>query len=671
MLVSPLYAALLDSTIPTSSSTTESLFRLLDNDVLVAIVRQLLWQSPHPPNFRTGHLAAKDLASLLQTCRFWKDAIYANGQSERLEAAALSSSCIPSAIDGGEHRYFYQMLRQIRSTIHITLLDTAIQLMVTHCALPHCSGAFRALQSYSTSVLAVDSKSARYRSPRHALTRRALEGLTVQLAVAQASHVRHCIVSAQEPRDGAAGGVLLATTRGQSKAHSFVYVHARRSQVFSPISSLQRGATITPKVDVLCAAVCGDAIVLCHRVHGHEPEPAEREMHLRSHAISVWSSKQGTCTSSSNARRGTMRGLWVVPETSTDRGAFLEIYTLVCSEATTVEQRRRRTLNVRVDRYALATREWSFTQSTPIHLASERHYGVHWKYHSWSQNSGHDDRCGIHLWDHSAATTSPLGRVALVVAGWLAPLEHGDASANDQRRYELAYRYRTLIVGKRDRVRLCLFDSILPLEMDEMHKYEMKHREVPNELLWEGLPTILGIEDAVDRQSPEPHLSPCGTVLVTLPHEAGRTALPPQPVSIFTFHPKRGWVLQSCHRHVDKWQGKPLANFSSGLHAFRAVQEHADLHLHLHESVDVDHGTSSWRRSSFSPCGKYLMLLYKFHILVVDVHESLCNDRLRVRVVLVTDQTRPQAISWADGLFLQTSHGVQHIGSYPIDSARA
>jgi hypothetical protein len=660
MLVSPLYSAILDtgSTTPTSSSTTESLFRLLDHDVLVAIVRQLLWQPLHP-NFRTSHLAAKDLASLLQTCRFWRDAIYANGQSERLEAAALASSCIPSAIDGGEHRYFYQMLRQVRSAIQVTLLDTAIQLMVTHCALPHCSGAFRALQSYSTSVLSVDSKSIRYSTPHHALTRRALEGLTIQLAVAHASHVRHGIVVAQEPRDGAAGGVLLATTRSQKEARSFVYVHARKAQVFSPISSLQRGATITPKVDVLCAAVCGDAIVLCHRVDGHEP--AEIPMHLRSHAISVWSSGQGTLTSSSNARRGTVRGIWVVPGTSTDKGAFFEIYTLVGSVGTTEEQHARTMLNVRVDRYALATREWSFTQSTPIHLASERHYGVHWKYHSWPQMHG-DNRCGIHLWDHSAATTSPLGRVALVVSGWIAPLEHGDASENAQRRYELAYRYRALMVGKRDRVQMSMFDSILPLEVEEMQKFEMKVGNAHFERL--------GIEDAVDRQAPEPHLSPCGTVLVTLPQHCGSAAPAPQPVSIFTFHPKRGWVLQSCHRHVDKWHGKPLASFSAGLRAFAAEQEHAD----LHEFVDVDHDIGwrgQWRRSSFSPCGKYLMLLYRFHILVVDVHESLCNDRLRVRFVLVNGQTRPQAISWVDGLFLQTSHGVQHIGSYPTDSPRA
>ena len=133
MLTSPIYAALLDAdaTTPISSSTTESLFRLLDHDVLVAIVRQLLWQPLHPANFRAGHIAAADLAALLQTCRFWRDAVYANGQSERLEAAALASSCIPSAINGGEHRYFYQLLCQVRSAIHVTLLATAIQLMVT------------------------------------------------------------------------------------------------------------------------------------------------------------------------------------------------------------------------------------------------------------------------------------------------------------------------------------------------------------------------------------------------------------------------------------------------------------------------------------------------------------------------------------------------------------
>tara|TARA_Y100000389_G_scaffold53988_1_gene49799 strand:+ start:120 stop:2123 length:2004 start_codon:yes stop_codon:yes gene_type:complete len=667
MLTSPIYAALLDADATTliSSSTTESLFRLLDHDVLVAIVRQLLWQPLHPANFRAGHIAARDLAALLQTCRFWRDAVYANGQSERLEAAALASSCIPSAINGGEHRYFYQLLCQVRSAIHVTLLDTAIQLMVTHCALPHCSGAFRALQSYSTSVLSVDCKSSRYSAPRHALTRRALEGLTIQLAVAHASHARHGIVAAQEPRDGAVGGVLLATSRhGQKEARSFVYVHARKARVFSPISSLQRGLTIRPKVDVLCAAVCGDAIVLCHQVDEHEPVEGSR-----SHAISVWSSEHGTLTSSSNARRGTIRDIWVVPSTSTDKGAFLEIYTLVGSVGTTEEGHARAMLNVRVDRYALTTREWSFTQSTPIHLASERHYGEHWKYHSWPQmNDG--SRCGIVLWDHSVATASPLGRVALVVAGWIAPLEHGDASENDQRRYELAYVYRVLMVSKRDRVKMSMFDSILPLEVEEMDKYEIKQRDVPDELHASGvLSTTLSIEDAVDRQAPEPHLSPCGTVLVTLPQHCGSATPADQPVKIFTFHPKRGWVLQSCHRDVDEWHGKPLDPFPDGLRAFAAKQEDMDLHEWI---VDHDIGwRGQWRRSAFSPCGKYLMLLYIFHILVVDVHESLCNDRLRVRTVLVSGQTRPRAISWVDGLFLQTSHGVQHVGSYPTDSPRA
>ena len=650
-----------DVAMPERASTTESLFGLLDNDVLMAIVRHLLWQPQHPATFRAMHLAAKDLASLLQTCRFWKEAIYASGNAERLEAAALAAGCVPTETRDADNRHFRQLLKQVRSSIHVALLETAIQLMVTHCALPHCSGAFVALQSYSTSVLSVDAHSARYAGAQHALTRRALEGVTIRLAVAQASHVRYGITSAQGPRGDAPGGVLLASAPTHDVAtRSFVYVHASEARVFSPTSSLRRGATITPKVEVYCSAVCGDAIVLCHRTG---PAVEGLPLYQREHAISVWSSELGTLLSTSSARKGAVAVIWVAPGTSTDKGDFLEVYTLVGSRTRSPEQHDllRQAMGVSVDRYALATKEWSATQSTPIHLASARHYGVHWRYYSAGWDSS--EATGVRLWDSSTASESPLGRVALSVSGWMGPLLENDPfDETAEGRYVRCYRHRTLVVGKRARVNMCMFDSVLPLEVEEIQKIQKR---------W--TPSVLDVENTVEEEMPEPHISRCGNVLVTVPEF--ETAATKRAVHIYTFHPERGWVLQARHSCVDVWHNKPLPDFAKGLTAFSAEQEHPG----LQEFMSLTHSVEErgwgwpgrWKRSSFSPCGKYLMLLYRFHVLVVDVHESLCHGRLRVRFVLVNGQTRPHAISWIDGLFVQTGHGVQHVGTYPTDSPRS
>jgi len=655
MAASALFGTLLsaDVAMPERASTTESLFRLLDNDVLMAIVRHLLWQPQHQETFRAMHLAAKDLASLLQTCRFWKEAIYASGHSERLEAAALAGGCVPAETSDADNRHFRQLLKQVRSSIHVALLETAIQLMVTHCALPHCSGAFVALQSYSTSVLSVDAHSARYAGAQHALTRRALEGVTIRLAVAQASHVRYGITSAQGPRGDAPGGILLASVPSHHVAtRSFVYVHARKARVFSPTSSLRRGVAITPKVEVYCSAVCGDAIVLCHR-SGTAADGLP--LYQRDHAISVWSSDYGTLLSTSSARKGAVAAIWVAPGTSTDKGDFLDVYTLVGFRiGLSTGDLLRQAVEVRVDRYALATKEWSATQSTPIHLASARHYGVHWRY--YSAGAGQSHATGVRLWESSTASESPLGRIALSVSGWMGPLlETGENQC---------YRHRTLVVGKRSRVNMCMFDSVLPLEVEEMQRIQE---------CWTPTSTMQEIENAVEEQAPEPHISRCGNVLVTVPEF--ETAATKRAVHIYTFHPERGWVLQARHSWVDVWHNKPLPDFAKGLAAFSAEQEHPG----LQEFMSLTHSVEErgwgwpgrWKRSSFSPCGKYLMLLYRFHVLVIDVHESLCNGRLRVRFVLVNGQTRPHAISWVDGLFVQTGHGVQHVGTYPSDSPRS
>lgn len=664
MATCSLFGALLDAdvAVPERASTTRSLFGLLDNDVLMTIVRHLLWQPQHRESFHGMHHAAQDLASLLQTCRFWKEAIYTSGHAERLEAAALSTSCIPAGTDSADNRHFRQLLNQVRSNIHVALLETATQLMVTHCALPHCSGAFTALQSYSTSVLSVDAHSARYRGVQHALTRRALEGVTIRLAVAQASHVRFGIAAAQGPRGDAAGGVLLASApTNDVEARSFIYVHARKARVFSPISSLQRGVTIAPKVAVHCASVCGDAVVLCHRV-GQVGEGVP--LHHAHHAISVWSSEHGTLLSTSSSRKGAVATIWVALGESTDKGDYLEVYTLVGTRLrSTAQGSDRQIVNVNADRYALATREWSSTQTTPIHLASPRHFGWHWRYYDLGE--GHSHAAGVKLWDSSTASESPLGRVALGVSGWMGPMLSSDPHNTVAKgRYVHCYRYRVLVVGKRSRVRMSMFDSILPLEVDEIQRYEKPRRHDYD---------ILQTEDCVDAQAPEAHISRCGNVLVTVPEYDNADAK--HAVHIYTCHPERGWVLQARHSHVDVWRGKPLPAFSKGLSAFAAEQEHPAIHqfiAHAHNVEERAWGwTGRWKRSSFSPCGKHLMLLYRFHVLVLDVHESLCNNRLRVRFVLVNGQTRPHAISWVDGLFVQTGHGVQHVGTYPSDSPRS
>ena len=74
-------------------------------------------------------------------------------------------------------------------------------------------------------------------------------------------------------------------------------------------------------------------------------------------------------------------GIWVALGESTDKGDYLEVYTLVGTRLrSTAQGSDRQIVNVNADRYALATREWSSTQTTPIHLASPRHFGWHWRY---------------------------------------------------------------------------------------------------------------------------------------------------------------------------------------------------------------------------------------------------------------------------------------------------
>lgn len=661
--VAPLYHTLQRSAAAAAASNdaaygaAAAAFGTLDVDVLLLIAQHLAPLPGATGWIEKAKAAAADLNALVRSCHFWRAVLCGAGHALRLEALALAQGCVPSpALPRGDAvgRHFAQMLVQERHLVHLRVLECAVELMLTHCTLAHCTDALRAMRTYRSSPFLVDVTSASMATPKHALGRRALEGKRVELNVAATSATfKMGIVASQGRRGTAPGGVLLASAGlpqdRPSNAHFrpvFTYVASEKARLYTPASELQKGPLFSPRKEVTATSVCGNVAILCLEVE--DVGDAYGNVH---HVISLWSlsGRNEKPIAESVVRDGRAVEVWALEGESNDRGAHLEIFTLIVNTILSEEGNWRDNVSVRTERYARDADVWSVMMGTTIALGSHRTYGKEWRY--WGAQSGPYPK-GVSLYDRAkVAFESPVGSIALCVCGWIRKIPHfpEDAESSDTP----ALVYRIVVVGKNPKLNVVGFDSVAPLQLDVINVFRAPY---------EGINLVVNSVVCTESRVPHFHLSPCGTLLVTT---SKRNSTAPELISIYRRDPERGWQRLARHERADSYStisGTPLKP-SDGLwrHQLgdwpRAINQKAAL-------IDRDPAPRRQSESAFSPCGKYLAMLTRQYIFVIDLHSSLCHGQLHVRGIRVSDQTRPVALAWPDGLFVETRHGVWHIGTY-------
>jgi hypothetical protein len=220
--------------------------------------------------------------------------------------------------------------------------------------------------------------------------------------------------------------------------------------------------------------------------------------------------------------------------------------------------------------------------------------------------------------------------------------------------------YRIFVVSKNTKMDATCFDSVVPLHIDLINSFRA---------LYEGNNLVVNTMLSIEARVPHVHLSPCGTMLVTTSNKASTA---PDMLTIYRCDPERGWMRRVRHERVDSHSTISGTALKSPDSRWRelfgncpyASSQKAHLlewaYSHLEQTRTIE--------SAFSPCAKYLATLTRSHIFVIDLHASLCHETLRVRSIRVSDGTRPLAIAWPDGLFVETTHGVWHIGTFDAAS---
>ena len=639
---------------------TTSAFGRLDEDALLLIAHHLV---PLPTEsacwLNARDSALRNINALIRSCRFWRDAFDGVCQIVRLEAIALVSPCVPPAIarnhrpNGNVGALFEQLLAQAVHGVHLAMLRRAAGLMVTHCTHAHCHDAVRALRSYSSNAFRIDACSDFTKVLNDVrLTRYALQGKYVQMHVAIASGSKYGLVASQAARGGAPGGALLvagdsasdirATNRRPSRTRPverdpvFTYVESARSRVFSPNSELKKSATFRPGHHVACAAVCGSVAVLC----------LDKSDHTYKHAIGLWSVTQPGCPylSTGPETPGYALAIWAFDGTSRETGDYLAVYTLV---QTMFPAGMRNRLHVRVVCYAHATGEWVSASAQELHLGSDNGRGNEWDYVDFENYGRH--RGGVSLVGSvQPATESPVTSAALAVGGAITRMAHCQED-------RLVAVFRVLVV---DQIRTKgRWDSVsikteLITEKDQPHLNENGHDATSS-----------------SRGDPDVHLSRCGTMLVVL---YGPT-VPPE-MDIYWRHPSLGWRIHRRYSKIDlvthgMWTCKPTHTVRSGFVHNRLMLDWARAHTVTACRLVTKNNQSG--TSAFSPCGKYLALLSNDCVAVIDVYEAIGLSRLNIHFIPFRNNTVPHAIAWPDGLFVETSDGVWHIGTHTVDALAA
>ena len=646
-----------ETTNPPLAPTTSAFGRLAE-DTLLLIAHHLV---PLPTG-RRDWLSLRDSAlrninALIRSCRFWRDAFDGVCQIVRLEAVALASPCVPPAIvrshrpSGNVGALFEQLLAQAVHGVHLAMLRRAAGLMVTHCTHAHCCDAVRALRSYSSNAFRIDARSNFTKVLSDVrLTRHALEGKYVQMHVAMTGGLKYGLVASQAARGGAPGGALLvagesasdipATNRRPSRTRPiecdpvFTYVECARSRVFSPNSELKKSATFRPAHHVACAAVCGSVAVLC----------LDKTDDTYKHAVGLWSVTQPGCPhlSTGPETRGVALAIWAFDSTSRETGDYLAVYTLV---QTMYPAGIRNRLHVRVVCYAYATGEWVSASAVEVHLGSDHERGHKWDYVDPEHYGRH--RGGVSLVGSvQPATESPVTSAALTVGGAITRMPHN---------YEegaLAARFRVLVVdqirtkGRWDAVSI---KTEVITQRDLPHFNENGHQTVTSS----------------SKGDTDVHLSRCGTILVVL---YGPTV--PPDMDLYWRHPSLGWRIHRRYAQIDlvthgMWTCKPTNTVRPGFVHNQSMLNWGRAHMVTACRLVTKNNQSG--TSAFSPCGKYLALLSNDCVAVIDVYEAICLSRLNIHFIPFRNNTVPHAIAWPDGLFVETSDGVWHIGTHAVD----
>ena len=632
---------------------TTSAFGILDEDALLLIAHSLVPLPTDPRDWLSARdQALRNLNALVRSCRFWRDAFDGICQSVRLEAIALASPCVPPTIarndrpNGNVGALFEQLLAQAVHGVHLAMLRRAAGLMVTHCTHAHCCDAVRALRSYSSNAFRIDARSDFAKVLLDVrLTRYALQGKCVQMHVAMTGGLKYGIVASQAARGDAPGGVLLVagesasdiapTNRRPSRSRTcevdpvLTYVESARSRVFSPDSELKKSATFRPGHFVPCAAVCGSVAVI--GLHTGDD--------VYEHAIGLWSVTQPGCPHLSTGPEtpGYPLAVWAFDCTSHETGDYLAVYTLV---QTMHPAGIRNRLHVRVVCYAYATGEWVSASADELHLGSYHERGHKWDYVDPEHYGRH--RGGVSLVGSvQPATESPVTSAALVVGGTITRVAHSQGDP-------LAARFRVLVV---DQIRtkgkwaaVSIHREVIT-EKDQPHFNENGHDAT-----------------ASSKGDPIVNLSRCGTILVVM----NGPSVPPD-MEIYWRHPSLGWRI---HRRYSK-----ITLVTHGIRTFTGGPDRRIVHNQAMLNWSRAHTVTSSRlvtknnqsgTSAFSPCGKYLALLSDDCVAVIDVYEAICLSRLNIHFIPFRNSTAPYAIAWPDGLFVETSDGVWHIGTHAV-----
>ena len=636
---------------PLSPTTSE--FGRLDEDALLLIAHHLVPLPTESCWNATRRAALQHLSALAQSCRFWRDAFSGVCQVVRLEAFALASPCVAPPFsyshrpNGSVGALFELLLAQAVHALHVAMLRRAAGLMITHCTNPHCSDSVRALRNYDTNAFHIDEHSDFKRVTDDVdLTRYALRGECVQMHVAMSGSSKYGILASQGARGEARGGVLLvaaesatelsATCRRPSRSQPvvrdpvFTYVESAKSRVFSPDSELKKSAAFRPGGWVLCAAVCGDVAVLCQHTNADRSE----------HAIHLWSVKQPMCPrlSTGPPTLGHALAVWAYERGSSKKGDYLEIYTLVQHHHGVGTRNR---LHIRVVRYARATSTWSGSISKELHLGAEYGRGHFWRYPNADEYGRY--RGGVSLnGSVQVATESPVTSAALTVTGMITRINPALSTESLYRQSRVLVVDRVFRAGRTG-------DSFIRTQVITEREWPLENENVT---------------DATLKCDPDAHLSRCGTVLVVLYLKRNEDCL---TLELFRRDPELTWILYKRHTHIDLiTQGVsrlPPKNGSMVLH------HRESLHwgrAHIITSCHVNTKNNQTGTSAFSPCGKFLALLSRGSINVIDVHESICLNRLNVHCIFLRVATEPYAIAWPDGLFIETSSGIWQIGNYKV-----
>ncbi len=683
--VAPLYHALQRSAVAAAAAAAAataasndaafgaaaSTFGALDVDALLLIAQHLTPLPGATEWIEQAKVAVADLNALVRSCRFWRAVLCGAGHSLRLEAFALAQGCVPSpllSLGDGAGRYFAQMLAQERHLVHLRVLGSTAELMLTHCTREHCTDALRAMRTYRSSPFIVDAASASMAKEKHALARRALEGKRVNLSVAATSATfKWGIVASQAARGTAAGGVLLVA-EGSDPVHSnegdlvrpschsvFSYVSSERARLYSPASELQKSIHVHPKKRVTAASVRGDVAILCL-----EEEDVGDAYSRAVHLVSLWSltSHREAQIAESSRRNGRAVEVWATEGVSSDRGAYLEIFTLVVDFPSSTYGSAGWCTGVCVctDRYARDAGVWAATMSTNIGLGSHHTLDTEWRY--FGAHGGPYEK-GVSLCDAvKVASESPLGAVALCVCGWICKIPQFPEDAETPPKPTLVY--RIVVANKNPQMTSTRFNcGALPHKVHVINVFRAPY---------EGFDLAVATVASMEARVPHVHLSPCGTLLVTT---CKRNSTAPEVLTIYRCDPQSGWRRLARHERADSYStisGTPLKP-AVGLWKYEIGHgPPACSQKFAHFGWAHPHYLSSTLRRPcagvFSPCGKYLALLTRCYIFIFDLHSSLCHGTLHVRGIRVSDQTRPVALAWPDGLFVETNHGVLHIGTY-------